>query len=160
MFGPKKSGPESDPYEERTFSPEEKAAYESGLDRVAEEKRQALLDPGPSWREWFFHSAAKWYVALLFLIVDSWVAAYFFHPLDLLELVPAVAVALYVEAVAWMYLWHRPTDTASIERGRFRRRWWRPFPHGRWTPEGERARSGAPLPAPSPESGPDPHEFL
>jgi len=55
------------------LTPEEEAAIRIGLDQLAEEKVQALRDPGPSWREWFFFDAAKWWVAVAFLVLDSWV---------------------------------------------------------------------------------------
>ncbi len=38
---------------------------------------RALDDPGPSWREWFFQSAAKWWIGLVSLIVDAWVVVTF-----------------------------------------------------------------------------------
>jgi hypothetical protein len=145
--------------EARTFTPEEQAAYEAGLDRVAEEKKAALADPGPGWKQWFLHDNSKWWFGLLFLIVDVWIADTWLAPVNLLGLVPSLAAAFYLEFVAYSYLWHRPSDEALDRRGPFRRRWVEPFEYGRWTPEADRVRAGLPLRRISTE-GPDHRDFV
>lgn len=140
-------------------TPEEEAAIESGLERVEEEKRQALLDPGPPWKIWFLHSGAKWYLGLSFLILDSWIAAYGLRPLNLPLLVGGLAAAVYLERLAFYTLWHRPDPDA--DPGRKRRRWLYPVRYGRWTPEADYARTGASGTMPTiGDGGPEPHEFL
>ena len=160
MFRPRASAPEENPQEPRTFSPEEQAAYESGLDRVAEEKRRALADPGPGWKEWFLQSAAKWWMATLFLVVDSWIAALWFDPWNLYGLLPSILAALYLEYVAYAYLWHRPSEEGLGRRGTFRRTLLVPFEYGRWTPEADRVRAGGPLRPVGAEGAPDVRDFL
>ena len=146
--------------ETRLATPEEESAYDAGLDRVAEEKRRALHDPGPSWKAWFLHDAAKWWLGITFLVVDSWLIVGWLEVFDLPALLASGAAAIYLEYVLWSYLWKRPKDEARVGVRRFRRSWWRPFEYGRWTPEAERLRlHGGPPPAAG-EGEPSPHEFL
>ncbi len=124
---------------------------------VRQEMELARQDPGPSWREWFLFSAAKWWLGLAFLIVDVWVvvSAFTYGALTLLLLV----VAVYLEIVLWQYLWHRP-ESVSHGRNAENRLWWlRPVPVGRWTPEAEEVRGHAPVSGAT-ETAPDPKEFL
>ncbi len=143
---------------ERRFTPEEEAAFEAGYARVAEEKRQALLDPGPSWKVWFYHDNLRWWIGLTFLIVDSWIATLWIRPFDPLPMALSLLPAVYGEFVLWHYLWHRPSIDAPLGRN-FRRSWHRPFEYGRWTPEAVRARQGRPL-GPAEQTGPDARQFL
>ncbi len=141
-------------------SSEEAAEYESERERIAEAKRRALADPGPSWRAWFLHDNSRWWIGLGFLIVDSWIFGYFVETGEILGLVPALVGAVFLEYLATLYLWHRPSDK-DLERPRGQRRpWWSPFPYGRWTPEADRARAGKPALLPPGESTPDANEFL
>lgn len=137
-------------------TPEEEAAVEAGLERLAEEKRKALADPGPDWKTWFYHDNARLWIGLAFLTVDSWIVAFWFEPFDPIGLVLSLAGAIYLEYLGYLYLFRRPAEGPS-RSGRYRRRWWQPFEYGRWTPEGERARAGHPA---VPEGAPDPDEFL
>jgi hypothetical protein len=139
----------------KDLEPDELAVLQNRIDRVQEEKRKALADPGPSWREWFLFSAAKAYVLLGYLIVDVWIV------IGALEVgLPYVAaalvvVAIYLEILLYKYLWRRPAETPRGFRPTW---WWTPARYGRWTPEGEALRSGE-----SPEmieEGPNPKEFL
>ena len=52
----------------REGSPEGTLSIE---EQVAAEKKQALAEPGPSWRTWFLHSALRAYYFLGILIVDA-----------------------------------------------------------------------------------------
>ncbi|MGI0155841.1 MAG: hypothetical protein ACREDE_06880, partial [Thermoplasmata archaeon] len=110
------------------------------LDRVAEEKRRALEDPGPTWREWFFQSAARWWIGLAFLIVDSWIVVTCIDAGVPLVAVPSVGAALYLEFLAFRYLWYVPSDGPRRRRP-FHPSWSRPVRFGRWTPEGIAARA-------------------
>ncbi len=132
-------------------------SYRIVLDQVAAEKKAALEDPGPSWREWVLHSAAKWYVGLGLLTLDGWVVGDFLFYRIYWPIAPALVGALYLEFLLWQFLWYRP----EMYRSRARRHWtssfWiHPVPFGRWTPEADLARGGA-----TPGSGEvDPAEFL
>jgi hypothetical protein len=144
-------------------SADELAAIESQYDRVQEEKRRALAAPGPSWRDWFLFDASRWWVALLYLIVDSWIVSFWLEqgPWDATWtalLVGSLVGACYLEFLLFRFLWYRPSPDQRGRRGSFRRTWFRPVQFGRWTPEADRLRAGLPLrPA---DAGPDPSEFL
>ncbi len=143
------------------LTPEEEDAYEAGLARVAEEKHQALLEPGPSWKIWFLYDHARWWMALLFLIVDAWIITYFVEPIDLVGLLLALGATLYLEFLVYSYFWHRPSSDGGASMGKFRRRWYRPVRYGRWTSEAERARHQRSGSSPGITPGaPDPQEFL
>jgi hypothetical protein len=71
----------------------------------------------------------------------------------------SVAGAVYVEAVAWNYLYYRPNWDREGEYMRFRPSWIRPVRFGRWTPEAERARAGRD-PFEGERKTPRPEEFL
>jgi hypothetical protein len=125
---------------------------------VREEMDRAREDPGPTWREWFFFHAAKWWIGLGFLIVDTWIVVSAIQIGLALSLV-ILAVALYLEVLTWQVLWHRP-DSLSVRDSDENRLWWiRPMAVGRWTPEAEEIRQGLRLSG-SAETGPDPKEFL
>ena len=134
-----------------------------------EERKRALEDPGPSWREWAFGSLFKIYLLLGFLIVDSWIAALWLEPARTLGgtvatvgLLGSLAAAVYGEYVAFLYLYALPRgDPSRSTRSEFRPTWLRPFEFGRWTEPGRRVRLGLPPygTKPTPE-GPDPTEFF
>lgn len=125
---------------------------------VREEMDRAREDPGPSWREWFFFHAAKWWIGLGFLIVDTWILVAALQ-IGLLLSILLLLVALYLEILTWQFLWHRP-DSMSLRSPEGNRIWWiRPVPIGRWTPEAEEIRLGHRL-AVGPDAAPDPKEFL
>jgi hypothetical protein len=128
------------------------------LSRVAEEKRLALQDPGPSWGEWFYYDAAKWWVILGFLIVDAWVVVACFGSAVPLITLPAVVGALYVEFLTYRYLWYVPDADSPRIRRKFRPSWVRLVRYGRWTPEAAFAKA-SPAAADA-EAGPQPDEFL
>ncbi len=127
-----------------------------GPDRVELERRRALEDPGQPWKEWFYFTAFKWWLATGFLIIDSWVVTTFIEIRSWLPLAAATIGTLYLELLLYSYLWHRPhPDRARTER----RLLWPAFEIGRWTPEGFRRRAGSSL-GPGEEGAPDPREFL
>ena len=151
-----------EPESEHELTPEEAAAWDAGLERVKQERRRALQDPGPSWREWFFYDHAKWWVGLAFLIVDAWIVTAFVQNGSLtadgfVETLALLAVAIYLEVLLYRFLWRRPAETRR--RGRFRPSWTGLTEVGRWTPEGERLRRGVATPAPA-DGSPNPKEFL
>ena len=123
------------------------------LDRVAEEKRRALQDPGPGWNEWFFQTAAKWWIGLGFLIVDAWLIVICLDLGSAVLLVPVLAAAFYTEFLLYRYLWYTPSELRGSHR--FRRTWYRPVPYGRWTPAAEYFRSH-----PMVTDGPSADDFL
>jgi NADH:ubiquinone oxidoreductase subunit 3 (subunit A) len=146
------------------LTPEEQAAWHAGVERVEQEKREALRAPGPSWREWFFYDHARWWVGLLFLIVDVWVFSAWayggdFAALNVVGLTLSLAVAVYLEFLTWGYLWRRPSETSERRYGRFRPSWRALREFGRWTPEGAGLQDRSDLPTPE-DGSPNPREFL
>lgn len=146
------------------LTPEELAAYESGLEELDAQKRRALLDPGPSWKQWFFYDAAKWWIGVGFLIVDvlaagSWFAGGALSTTTAVEAVLTLVPLLYVEALLYLYLWRHPSDADLVRHGPFRPSWKALREVGRWTPEAE-ARRAAARGAAVGDSSPQPDEFL
>jgi hypothetical protein len=145
-----------DRFEDRTFSDlASDPQFRVVVDQVQAQKKAALADPGPSWKEWALHSALKWYIGLGLLIVDGWVVDFWLLQgtyLGLLTLAPL----LYAEYLLWQYLWHRPQDLRTGHRAPRRRVWLHPVRFGRWTPEADLARKGELVPA----DQPSPAEFL
>ncbi|HTW39534.1 MAG TPA: hypothetical protein VMF04_01565 [Thermoplasmata archaeon] len=147
-----------DPSKERPDTgddPFQRQILRDQLDRVAEEKRKALEDPGPSWGEWFYQSAAKWWVGLAFFILDAWLIVECLDLGSLLLILPTLAAALYAEFLLYRVLWYIPTDVRRNRR--FRRSWFRPVPYGRWTAEAEYYRAH---PVAVPTDGPSADDFL
>jgi len=143
------------PFSEPTA--EEELAFRERLEQVVQEKREALDNPGPPWKEWFLHDGAKWWVGLGFLVIDTWFIVGGLQAgetaLGLLLLIPAT----YLQFLLWRFLWYRPESDRPV-RGGFRRTWIRPTEFGRWTPEGVIVRTrgrGALVPP-----GPNPKDFL
>ncbi|MCI4366393.1 MAG: hypothetical protein L3K08_01435 [Thermoplasmata archaeon] len=133
--------------------------------RPTPEDRKKLIElPGPSWSEWFYGSFLKVWIALGFLIVDSWIIGYWVEAGQAIGIIPSVAVAVYLEYLGFQALWYRPrSDVSHSVRTEARRRWLYPVEFGRWTPEGRRVRAGLPPygKGEEPQSkGPDPHEFF
>ena len=129
-----------------------------GVPKLEEKERtEALAEPGPSWREWLYFEFLKVWIALAFLIVDSWIAASWLDPFNAVGLFGSLALALYLEFLAYRCLWYRP-DPERWQR-EFRPSWFRPVRVGRWTPEAWRVRAGK-EPFPGVATGPDPREFL
>jgi hypothetical protein len=163
VFSPR-SDPRSGSLSDDDLTPEEEAALTDGLDRVRAEKRRALEDPGPSWREWFLYSGSKWWIGVGFLIVDvfvsgTWIADGAFSSDRLIGALASLAVALYLEILIYGYLWRRPTDAELAGNREFRPGALRLRQVGRWTPEGTRFPSGR-LPVRAEDGAPSPHEFL
>jgi hypothetical protein len=143
-----------------------------GLPKLDEEERQrAVEDPGPSWGEWVSSSFAKTYLGLGFFIADAiLVASWFGPPADYPAMFGTTALALYLEYLAWQYLWYQPKASAGERPVRQRpdasdagqrgasalARAVHPFARGRWSPAAERRQEGVP---PTPE-GLDPREFV
>lgn len=135
--------------------PPDEAPLDSFLDPEAEEKRRAVLDPGPKWGDWFLFSGAKPWVGLGFLIIDVWVVGSWLSPLNLAGLVLSLPPAIYLEFLAYRYLWYRPDEILGGHR--FRPSWHALREVGVWTPEERLLRSGT---VPRAPQGPDPREFL
>jgi hypothetical protein len=130
--------------EETERSIAEDAAIREQLESVQDEKRRALREPGPSWKDWWYYSASKWYIALGLLILDAWVlvAGIDADPyLGSLVVLPVV----YGEFLLYQYLYHRPRLEGRRSRSAFRRTWYRPVEVGRWTPEAAIVRAGGQL---------------
>lgn len=148
------------------MAPTEGAPFSGGLvPRPTEEERKAAIaHPGPTWTEYFFRSFLPTWTALGFLIVDSIIAGYWLETRVYWPMVPSLAVALYLEYLAYQVLWHHPQagPSASNRPEGGLRRLVHPVTFGRWTEPGERVRRGL-----SPYSGeavdkngPDPAEFF
>lgn len=150
------------PLETLHESPEEAARFRAAAEEIDTEKQRALSEPGPSWKDWWYFSASRWYMVLLFLIVDAWVLLTPRPSLLFLGLAVTIALA-YAEFVFYQYLYHRPHPERRHRGARFRRTWYRPFEIGRWTPEGTAIRTGVHRRdevIPSAEEGPTPEEFF
>ncbi len=119
-------------------------------------RKRALADPGPSWSEWLYSTAFKWWLGIAFLIVDSWIVTTFLEAGAWVLLFACTIGAVYLEYLLFRYLWARPEE---IRRGSRPRRRWPPFEVGRWTPEGRRARETGIVPTAEPAPS-DPREFL
>ncbi len=133
-----------------------------GLPKLAgDERSEALAEPGASWRDWFYWSFLKvWIGGLGFFILDVWVAASWLSPLDVPALVLSLAGALYLEVLAFRWLWYRPDPERERATAPFRPTWLRLRRYGRWTPETQRILAGLD-PFPDAESQlPDAREFL
>ena len=128
----------------------------SVLQTELEEKRRAREMPGPSWKEWLYFTALKWWIGILFLIVDSWIVVTFLEAGSTIELIAATAAAVFLEYLLYVYLWRRP---ALERRPRARARRWPPVEVGRWTPEAWAARAAGRRPT-APTEAADPREFL
>ena len=138
-----------------------------------EERRRAIEDPGPSWKEWFFSSFAKVYLGLAWFVLDAILAATWLEAGLWVGAAGSVPAAAFLEYLAYQYLWFEPNPSRSVRSPGSRRpapseeRPWarrvhrlvRPFPYGRWSHAAARARRGLPA-VPDVDAGPDPGEFL
>ncbi len=139
------------------MTPEERAALVDQMDRVRQEKLEALKEPGASWREWFLFDAMKWWVGLGFLIVDVWIYAWWVMGAPVYAGPIVLVAAIYLEFLGYRVLWYRPKEAGTVRRGEFHPTWTRPVQFGRWTPEAKILREGGFLPGM--EEGPSPKEF-
>ncbi len=126
----------------RSDDPASEGYDSDALDVLQRERQAALDDPGPSWREWFLYSGAKWWVGVGFLIVDAWVITSWFNPFNPLGIGLSLAACLYLEYLAYGYLWHRPAELRPSGSPAFRPTWYRLREFGRWTPEEAESLSG------------------
>ena len=142
------------------------------------DRRKLIDDPGPSWREYFFHHFLRWWIGLAYLVVDVlivgyWLESGFLVPpgtspgladgLAALEFLVPLGAAIYLEYLGYQYLWYEPSaGPSSSVRDAERNRWIYPVAYGRWTTPGERvARGQSPFTGQEIEAaGPDPSEFV
>jgi hypothetical protein len=137
-----------------------RVAQRLGLPEVDPEiRRKALLEPGPTWREWFVTDFLKVWIALSFLIIDTFIAATWLKPFNPGLLLITLGTAFYLEFLAYRVLWYDPAPIGRSIRQTFKPDWLHPVPYGRWSPPGERARKGLPAFPDQPEDL-DPQEFL
>lgn len=134
------------------------APYRAQLDRVAQEKQEALEEPGLSWRDWLYFSAFKWWLVIALIAADGWIVGFWIEVPNGYALAGSLAIAVYLEFLLFQYLWHRPDPEERPPKGRFRPNWHRPVEFGRWTPERRLAAAGHPVYDRS--HGTDPREFL
>jgi hypothetical protein len=139
--------------------PEDSGRFFPRVDK--ETRKQALAEPGPSWREYFYYSFAKVWTVLAFFIIDSFDVVTFAVPFNPAAIVGTLILVVYAEFLLYEYLWHRPSEPV---RGRLRQpfhaTWYRPFPYGRWTEEADLIREGRATRQDIVDSAPDPEEFL
>ncbi len=121
-------------------------------------RRAALQEPGPTWTQWAKGPFSKAYLALGFFIGDTLLLVTGLQPTDPLILLSLVPV-LYLEFIAWQYLWYRPDPNRESRVNAFHPTPFHPVRFGRWTPEGERAQAGVD-PFGNANVGPNPDEFL
>ncbi|HTT14375.1 MAG TPA: hypothetical protein VMG81_01145 [Thermoplasmata archaeon] len=138
--------------------PDEWFELQGQLDRVAEEKRKALADPGPSWHDWWYFSASKWYLGLLLFILDIWIVAAALEAGLLAVGLLGLVAALYAEFLFWGFLYYVPASESRWAGRPFRPTWHRLTEYGRWTPEGEAIRRGRRVVVA--DGAPDPRDFL
>jgi hypothetical protein len=124
-----------------------------------ETKAQALADPGPSWKEWFFYEFARAWIILGFFIADSVIFVLWAVPFNGPAMATSLVGALYLEFLAYRVLWYRANPDEEYRRVEFHRTWTRPVQFGLWTPEFARLRRGVDPMGDAPR-GPDPAEFL
>ncbi len=138
-------------------TPEEDVAFRDRVEQVAEEKRLALLDPGPTWKEWFFYEATKWWIGLALFIIDIWIVFGWWQAGSVTLGVVTLVAAIYGEFLLARFLWHRPSEPRPRNRP-FRPTWYLPVEVGVWTPEAADRRAGRGVPGLTDEPRPD--EFL
>jgi hypothetical protein len=127
------------------------------LPRVPPEEREAAIAlPGPTWRQYFYRDFLRWWMILLFFVVDVWIVASFEHPLLPFVIIPSVGVAAYLEYLIYEYLWGAPHIHRAGRSTVYHRTWYRPVEYGRWTEVGEQVRAGITPTA----TEPDPQEFI
>jgi hypothetical protein len=122
-----------------------------------DERKAAIADPGVPWRDWFYFSFLKPWVAVGFLTVDALIAGAAAEAHSALGGGLGLVAAVYLEFLAYRVLWTRP-DVAEERTTPFQRSWYRPVRIGRWTPEAwypERYRIRV-----ARATGPDPTDFL
>lgn len=149
--------------EKRESTLEERRRFREAAEEIDAQKRHALAQPGPSWHDWWYYRASKWYVVLFYFVVDGTCFSLLGMLLGYFS-VPVVVAIVYGEFALYQYLYHR-TNLDTRHRGEtFRRTWYRPFDVGRWTPEGTARRAGALRgprePGVPTDEGPKPEEFF
>jgi hypothetical protein len=120
-----------------------------------EERAAAIAAEGPTWRQYFFRDFLRWWTVLFFFVVDVWIVSSFVHPFLPQVILPSLVAAVYLEFLAYAYLWAAPHIQREGRSSPYHRSWYRPFAYGRWTEVGEQVRAGGSLPT----IGPDPEEF-
>ncbi len=106
------------------------------LEKVADEKRRALAEPGKSWHDWFYFDALRGWGVIGFLIVDSWIAVQWILLGSYVGLGLSLVLACYLEFLLFRFLWYRPElPYRRSRRTPFRRTLLRPVEVGLWTPE-------------------------
>jgi threonine/homoserine/homoserine lactone efflux protein len=122
-----------------------------------EEKKAAIEEPGVPWRDWFFFSFLKPWVAIGYLTVDAFIVGAAAEAHSLVGIALGLAAATYLEFLGYRVLWTRPSPTEDRSTP-FHPSWHRPVRVGRWTPEAwypERYRIRV-----IEGTGPDPADFL
>ena len=132
-------------------------AREQKAEAWEDARQKALDDPGPGWKEWFLYHGAKMWVALGFFIADMWIFLTWVSAFNAIGLALSIAAAIYLEILAYRYLWYRVNPEAPRPTEPFRRTWLRPREFGLWTPEGAMAKRGE---IPRSGSGPRREDFL
>ncbi|HTT73784.1 MAG TPA: hypothetical protein VMG99_06530 [Thermoplasmata archaeon] len=103
------------------------------------EREAAIRAPGPSWHDWLYGQAFKWWLGIGLLILDSWLVAGWLEVGNWIAATISIVLAVYVEYLLYQYLWH-PYEHGR--RGPFRPSWRAPFVVGRWQPEWREIRAG------------------
>lgn len=129
------------PKDREESTAEERQRLREQIERVVQEKQEALLDPGPTWHDWAYYVALKWWIAVALIVLDSLLAAQWLTWGNYLGLGLSLLLALYAEFLLYRYLWARPAPASTRRHGPFRRSWYRPVEYGRWTPEADYART-------------------
>lgn len=98
-----------------------------------EERKKALEEKGPSWREWAFQTGLKPYVGLGLLVGDGLVLASLEEaPVLWVKWMTFVAVPflIYLDLLAYLFLWAAPPD--PLPKKSFHPTLFHPFLVGRW----------------------------
>jgi hypothetical protein len=124
-----------------------------------EQRKKALQEPGPSWREYAQRELLRWWFGLAVLIFDGWIIAAFLLPLDLPLMLSLLALATYLELLGWRLLWYEPHPETPWRSSFLHSRWFYPVAFGRWSKAAENARAGRPV-APGEPAEHGAEEFL
>jgi len=133
------------------------AARLEQADAWEEAREKAIADPGPSWKEWFLFSGAKVWVALGFFVIDVWIIESWLYPPNAAGLGLSIAAAVYLEFLAYRFLWYRWDPEAPRRVGPFKPTFLRPREVGLWTREGVLMKQGQ---FPTADDGPRREDFL
>jgi hypothetical protein len=109
---------------------------------TGEERKRALEEPGPSWKEWAYATGLKPYVALGLLVLDGLLLASIEEAPQLWvrwSALVALPFLIYANYYLYAYLWASPPETPELRKARAKPSVRHPFYVGRWHPRRAKA---------------------